>query len=42
MLLNNGKINKTQIVSEEKIKLLSIPYVPFDIMPQDERWGLRG
>ena len=42
MLLNNGKINKTQIVSEETIKLLSIPYVPFDIMPQDERWGLRG
>ncbi|MBO5060471.1 MAG: beta-lactamase family protein [Clostridia bacterium] len=40
MLLNKGKTNKTQIVSEETFNLLCVPHVPSDIMPGNQRWGL--
>lgn len=40
MLLNKGKSGNKQIVSEKTSELISIPHVPFDIMPQNERWGL--
>lgn len=40
MLLNNGEINNHKILSEQAIKALSMPYVPGDIMPGNENWGL--
>ncbi|MBQ8525918.1 MAG: beta-lactamase family protein [Clostridia bacterium] len=40
MLLNKGKTENAQIVSEEIFSLLPIPYVPKDIMPGTCRWGL--
>ena len=40
MLLNKGKISKKQIISEDTFNLLCVPYVPYEIMPGNERWGL--
>lgn len=40
MLLNKGEINNKRIISEQSFKMLSKPYVPEEIMPCHERWGL--
>ena len=40
MLLNKGKIEKKQIISENIFKLLHTPFVSEKIMPGNERWGL--
>lgn len=40
MLLNKGKTNCSQIISEETFNLMPVAYVPYEIMPQNERWGL--
>lgn len=40
MLLNNGEINGTSVISEKAVKLISTPQVPESIMPGNERWGL--
>ena len=40
MLLNRGKTVNKQIVSEETFSLMHKPYVPEEIMPENENWGL--
>lgn len=40
MLLGKGQINNTRIISEETFQKLSHPYIPKEIMPGNERWGL--
>lgn len=40
MLLNKGKTQTKQIISENIFKLLHTPFVSEDIMPGNERWGL--
>lgn len=40
MLLNKGKTPTKQIISEETLRLMRTPFVPEDIMPSSERWGL--
>lgn len=40
MLLNKGEINNYKILSEQTFRKLSTPYVPEDIMPGYESWGL--
>ena len=40
MLLNKGKAQTKQIVSEETFRLLHTPFVSESIMPSSERWGL--
>ena len=40
MLLNKGKIDNYKILSEQTFRKLSTPYVPKDIMPGYESWGL--
>lgn len=40
MLLNRGKTQDKQIVSEESIALMSTPWVPKEIQNGNERWGL--
>lgn len=40
MLLNKGKAQTKQLISEKIFKLLHTPFVSDDIMPGNERWGL--
>ena len=40
MLLNKGRINGHTVVSEDTMGMLSVPYVPKEIMPGYENWGL--
>ena len=40
MLLNRGKTENKQIISDETFKLMNTPYVTAEIMPGNERWGL--
>ena len=40
MLLNKGEINHRRVLSEDTFDKLSTPYVPKDIMPGSETWGL--
>lgn len=40
MLLNEGMINNKQILSYETFKLMTNAYVPTNIMPGNENWGL--
>ena len=40
MLLQKGKINGHEILSEQSFNKLSFPHVPIEIMPYDARWGL--
>ncbi len=41
MLVRGGKLlNGTQLVPEELIREMGTPWVPFEVMPAWERWGL--
>ena len=41
MLVNFGKLpDGTQLVSEDLIREMGTPWVPFEVMPAWERWGL--
>jgi len=40
MLLNGGIINNRQIISYDTFKLMNKAYVPKNIMPGNENWGL--
>lgn len=40
MLLNNGKTDKKQLLSEESVRLMRTAFVSEDIMPGNECWGL--
>ena len=40
MLINRGRVGNTRILTEETLNMISVPYVPADIMPGNERWGL--
>ena len=40
MLLNKGKTDKGQLISEKTFNSLCTPQVSEDIMPENERWGL--
>ena len=39
MLLNKGKTDTATILQEKTFNLLCTPQVPYEIMPQNERWG---
>lgn len=40
MLLNEGKTETGGLISEESFRLLTTPYVPKEIMPGIQNWGL--
>ena len=40
MLLNGGRVSQKPLISQETFNLMSAPYVPKDIMPQNQNWGL--
>lgn len=40
MLLGRGQINNKRIISDETFEKLLTPYVPEEIMPGSENWGL--
>lgn len=40
MLLNQGKAGDIQIVSADTFKCFDVPYVPVDLMPGAQSWGL--
>lgn len=40
MLLNEGACAGGRLVSPETARLMSTPHVPYELMPQNERWGL--
>ncbi len=40
MLLNKGKTEGKQLIGEDTLRLMCTPFVPEEIMPSSERWGL--
>lgn len=40
MLLRNGKTENRRVLSEGTARLMGVPFVPKEIMPGRERWGL--